>query len=109
MPSFKNKLSRQEIWRVIAYMRAGFPSPPARWSHVNDCGSIRLPARVNPKTGERIFAQDRGQAGQDRSACRYGHARGWRDRARPYSAKSLRAMLRQRLPTSLGLIRRSVW
>ena len=30
MPSFKNKLSRQEIWRVIAYMRAGFPLPPAR-------------------------------------------------------------------------------
>jgi mono/diheme cytochrome c family protein len=24
MPSFKNKLSREEIWRVIAYMRAGF-------------------------------------------------------------------------------------
>ena len=30
MPSFKNKLSREEIWRVIAYMRAGFPSQPAR-------------------------------------------------------------------------------
>jgi len=30
MPSFKNKLSREEIWRVIAYMRAGFPPRPAR-------------------------------------------------------------------------------
>lgn len=25
MPAFKGKLSREEIWRVIAYMRAGFP------------------------------------------------------------------------------------
>ena len=25
MPAFKNTLSRQEIWRVVAYMRAGFP------------------------------------------------------------------------------------
>ena len=25
MPAFKDKLSRDEIWRVIAYMRAGFP------------------------------------------------------------------------------------
>jgi len=30
MPSFKNKLSREEIWRVIACMRSGFPPPPAR-------------------------------------------------------------------------------
>jgi mono/diheme cytochrome c family protein len=25
MPAFKEKLSRDDIWRVIAYMRAGFP------------------------------------------------------------------------------------
>jgi mono/diheme cytochrome c family protein len=25
MPAFKDKLSRDEIWRIIAYMRAGFP------------------------------------------------------------------------------------
>ena len=25
MPAFKTKLKRDEIWRVIAYMRAGFP------------------------------------------------------------------------------------
>lgn len=25
MPAFKDKLSRNEIWQVIAYMRAGFP------------------------------------------------------------------------------------
>ncbi|MEQ1697158.1 MAG: cytochrome c [Hyphomicrobiaceae bacterium] len=25
MPAFKDKLTRDEIWRVIAYMRAGFP------------------------------------------------------------------------------------
>jgi mono/diheme cytochrome c family protein len=25
MPAFKDKLSRDDIWRVIAYMRAGFP------------------------------------------------------------------------------------
>jgi len=25
MPSFKNDLSRDDIWRIIAYMRAGFP------------------------------------------------------------------------------------
>jgi mono/diheme cytochrome c family protein len=24
MPAFKDKLSRGDIWRVIAYMRAGF-------------------------------------------------------------------------------------
>ncbi|MFV0294702.1 MAG: c-type cytochrome [Hyphomicrobiaceae bacterium] len=35
MPAFKGKLSRDEIWQVIAYMRAGFPQakgsvpPPA--------------------------------------------------------------------------------
>jgi mono/diheme cytochrome c family protein len=27
MPAFKDKLSRDDIWRVIAYMRAGFPDP----------------------------------------------------------------------------------
>ncbi len=27
MPSFKENLSRAEIWDVIAYMRAGFPKP----------------------------------------------------------------------------------
>ena len=26
MPAFKDKLSRDEIWNIIAYMRAGFPS-----------------------------------------------------------------------------------
>jgi len=26
MPAYKDKLARDEIWRVIAYMRAGFPS-----------------------------------------------------------------------------------
>jgi mono/diheme cytochrome c family protein len=25
MPAFKDKLSRDEIWKVVAYMRAGFP------------------------------------------------------------------------------------
>ena len=25
MPAFRDKLSRDDIWRVIAYMRAGFP------------------------------------------------------------------------------------
>jgi mono/diheme cytochrome c family protein len=25
MPAFKDKLSRDDIWRVVAYMRAGFP------------------------------------------------------------------------------------
>jgi len=27
MPAFKEKLSRDEIWKIIAYMRAGFPNP----------------------------------------------------------------------------------
>jgi len=27
MPSFKSKLTREEIWQIIAYMRAGFPGP----------------------------------------------------------------------------------
>jgi mono/diheme cytochrome c family protein len=26
MPAFRNTLSAEEIWRVIAYMRAGFPA-----------------------------------------------------------------------------------
>jgi mono/diheme cytochrome c family protein len=26
MPAFKDKLAREDIWRVIAYMRAGFPA-----------------------------------------------------------------------------------
>lgn len=25
MPAFKDKLSREEIWKIVAYMRAGFP------------------------------------------------------------------------------------
>jgi mono/diheme cytochrome c family protein len=27
MPAFKDRLSRDDIWRVIAYMRAGFTDP----------------------------------------------------------------------------------
>ena len=27
MPAFRDRLSRDDIWRVIAYMRAGFPVP----------------------------------------------------------------------------------
>jgi mono/diheme cytochrome c family protein len=30
MPAFKDTLSRDEIWQVIAYMRAGFPNAPLR-------------------------------------------------------------------------------
>ena len=26
MPTFKDNLSREEIWQIIAYMRAGFPA-----------------------------------------------------------------------------------
>jgi mono/diheme cytochrome c family protein len=26
MPAFKDILSREEIWKIIAFMRAGFPS-----------------------------------------------------------------------------------
>jgi hypothetical protein len=26
MPAFKDKLARDDIWRIIAYMRAGFPA-----------------------------------------------------------------------------------
>ncbi len=26
MPAFKDQLSREEIWRIVAYMRAGFPA-----------------------------------------------------------------------------------
>ncbi|MGI9422848.1 MAG: c-type cytochrome [Hyphomicrobiaceae bacterium] len=26
MPAFKDTLSREEVWRIIAYMRAGFPA-----------------------------------------------------------------------------------
>ncbi len=29
MPAFNEKLNRDEIWRIIAYMRAGFPEPTA--------------------------------------------------------------------------------
>ncbi len=29
MPAFNDKLSRDDIWRIIAYMRAGFPDPDA--------------------------------------------------------------------------------
>ena len=27
MPAFRDVLSREEIWQIVAYMRAGFPSP----------------------------------------------------------------------------------
>jgi mono/diheme cytochrome c family protein len=27
MPAFKDVLNRDDIWRIIAYMRAGFPEP----------------------------------------------------------------------------------
>lgn len=27
MPAFKDRLSREEIWKIVAFMRAGFPSP----------------------------------------------------------------------------------
>ena len=27
MPAFKDKLAREEIWKIIAYMRAGFAEP----------------------------------------------------------------------------------
>jgi mono/diheme cytochrome c family protein len=34
MPAFKGSLSREEIWTIVAYMRAGFPDavndPPTR-------------------------------------------------------------------------------
>jgi mono/diheme cytochrome c family protein len=30
MPAFKDKLSREDIWRIIAYMRAGFPHAKGR-------------------------------------------------------------------------------
>lgn len=30
MPAFKDKLAREDIFRIIAYMRAGFPSDPAK-------------------------------------------------------------------------------
>jgi mono/diheme cytochrome c family protein len=29
MPAFKDKLTPDEIWKVVTYMRAGFPSPKA--------------------------------------------------------------------------------
>lgn len=29
MPAFKDKLKRDEIWRIVAFMRAGFPDPAA--------------------------------------------------------------------------------
>ena len=25
MPAFKDKVSREDIWKIVAYMRAGFP------------------------------------------------------------------------------------
>lgn len=28
MPAFKDKLKRDEVWRIIAFMRAGFPERP---------------------------------------------------------------------------------
>ena len=34
MPAFKDTLAREDIWKIIAYMRAGFPGagglPPAK-------------------------------------------------------------------------------
>lgn len=30
MPGFKDTLTRDEIWRIVAYMRAGFPSLPEK-------------------------------------------------------------------------------
>lgn len=30
MPSFKGKLSREQIWKIVAYMRAGFPEAAER-------------------------------------------------------------------------------
>ena len=30
MPAFKDKLSREEIWKIIAYMRGGFATPEHR-------------------------------------------------------------------------------
>jgi len=51
MPSFKNKLSRQEIWRVIAYMRAGFQSPPAREATSTIVRCWRRDARFFPEWG----------------------------------------------------------
>jgi mono/diheme cytochrome c family protein len=29
MPAFADRLSREQIWQIIAYMRAGFPSAAA--------------------------------------------------------------------------------
>jgi len=26
MPAFKNQLSQEQIWQIIAYLRAGFPA-----------------------------------------------------------------------------------
>jgi mono/diheme cytochrome c family protein len=26
MPSFKNELSQDQIWQIVAYLRAGFPT-----------------------------------------------------------------------------------
>jgi mono/diheme cytochrome c family protein len=33
MPAFKDKLSREEIWKIGAYMRAGFAEPGAAGDH----------------------------------------------------------------------------
>lgn len=33
MPAFKEKLSREEIWKIVAYMRAGFPEPGDTANH----------------------------------------------------------------------------
>jgi mono/diheme cytochrome c family protein len=30
MPAFKNTLSRDDIWRIVTYMRAGFPKAADR-------------------------------------------------------------------------------
>jgi len=33
MPAFKDELSREEIWKIVAYMRAGFAKPGAAADH----------------------------------------------------------------------------
>jgi mono/diheme cytochrome c family protein len=30
MPAFKDTLAREDIWRIITYMRAGFPGADGR-------------------------------------------------------------------------------
>jgi mono/diheme cytochrome c family protein len=35
MPTYKDTLKAEEIWKIVAAMRAGFPSPPAETKEVN--------------------------------------------------------------------------